>query len=525
MKKIRGAAAMLTAMTLLCNMSACKKAEAETVTVSRETMIDKVKGAWAGKMIGVMYGRPMEFQCCDTIYTPEIEWQPEFVERALLEDDIYGQMNFMKTMELYGQDVSIDSLAHRFAHAEFPLCHANLQARKNYLDGINPAELSTHANNIHCEDIDFQIECDFIGFVNPLMPQSAQKMAERVGAIMSAGDGLYAGIYLSTLHTLAYNNSDIPTIVTEALKSIPAESAYARLINDVIETWKFNPDDWTAAWHMLDEKWAKNDICTPYLPFNIDAKLNGGYIVMALLYGQGDWMKTMEISVRCGQDTDCNTANAAAVLGIINGYEAIPESLRGGIPAIADKCFLFTDYSFNKAVETTIKFIDENVEAAGGKVTEDEYVISVQKPEAAALTEGFDNLRLKYMITAAERDKWVLNGEWRDFVYGDGDADPYIMATRAGDEAIVEFDGSGIAILGSWNTDASRADIYIDGKLMKTIDTYYVTEAGKYQGNRAFLFYDFNLSDGNHTLRIVNAEKSNPASTGHKLYIERLLVY
>ena len=70
----------------------------------------------------------------------------------------------MKTMELYGQDVSIDSLAKNFAYAEFALCHANLQARKNYFDGIPAEELSYPENSIHCEDIDFQIECDFIGF-------------------------------------------------------------------------------------------------------------------------------------------------------------------------------------------------------------------------------------------------------------------------------------------------------------------------------------------------------------------------
>ena len=59
-------------------------------------------------------------------------------------------------------------------------------------------------------------------------------------------------------------------------------------------------------------------------PFNIDAKLNGAYIVMGLLYGEGDPMKTLEISTRCGQDSDCNPSNALAVLGVINGFSGLP---------------------------------------------------------------------------------------------------------------------------------------------------------------------------------------------------------
>ena len=115
---------------LMFTLGACKSAE-EYVEIPAEVMDDKVKGAWAGKMIGVMYGRPMEFVSNSDIYRDSIKWDPKNIEAALLEDDIYGQLNFMKTMELYGQDVSIDSLAKNFAYAEFALSHANLQARKN----------------------------------------------------------------------------------------------------------------------------------------------------------------------------------------------------------------------------------------------------------------------------------------------------------------------------------------------------------------------------------------------------------
>ncbi|MDE6832242.1 MAG: hypothetical protein K2J07_05885 [Muribaculaceae bacterium] len=134
--------------SLLCT-AACSSPTPTPVEITSATMIDKVRGAWAGKMIGVMYGRPMEFQVTDRMYTDSIIWQPENVTASLNEDDIYGQMNFMATMQRLGQDAPTDSLARYFAEAEFGLCHANLQARKNYFDGLRGLDLSSPQNSIH----------------------------------------------------------------------------------------------------------------------------------------------------------------------------------------------------------------------------------------------------------------------------------------------------------------------------------------------------------------------------------------
>lgn len=515
---------IITILLLTLSVSACKSST-DYVDITADVMDDKVRGAWAGKMIGVIYGRPMEFAANSAIYSDSIYWQPENIEKSLMEDDIYGQLNFMMTMERYGQDVSIDSLAKNFAYAEFALCHANLQGRKNYFDGIPAAELSLPCNSIHCEDIDFQIECDFIGFINPCMPQSSNALCEKVGAIMSAADGMYAGMFVSAMHTLAYELSNPKEIIEKALLAIPTESGYAQCIKDVLKAYEENPNDWQAAWELLNEKWAPYDICTPYLPFNIDAKLNGAYVVMGLLYGQRDWAKTMEITVRCGQDTDCNTATAAAVLGLIDGYKAIPEIYKSHLPQIADSCFIHTDYSYNKAVSQTLAFIKENIEKNGGSVDKGIYHIRRQLPEPAPYVKGFHGIEVSELVPVTDQSRWRMKGNWEDFVYGDGDDAPYKVATTPGDSCSIEFEGSGVAILGSWNTDGGRAQVSIDGQPIKTIDTYYVTEAGKFEGNRAYLFYQLDLQKGNHTLSLVNGSIANPKSSGNKIYIEKILVY
>jgi hypothetical protein len=121
---------------------------------------------------------------------------------------------------------------------------------------------------------------------------------------------------------------------------------------------------------MLQDKWAQDHLCPDGrgTPFNIDAKLNGGYVAIALLYGGGDWGKTLEIAVRCGQDSDCNPSSAAGVLGATTGYRGIPERYRAGIPAIGDKQFAFVPYSFNTLADACAAVARKVVEAEGGQV-------------------------------------------------------------------------------------------------------------------------------------------------------------
>ena len=146
----------------------------------------------------------------------------------------------------------------------------------------------------------------------------------------------------------------------------------------------------------------------PGNPFNIDAKLNGAYIAVGLLYGQGDMMKTLEVSTRCGQDADCNPSNAAGVLGCMKGYAALGEKLTGGIAAIEDKNFSHTDYSFKTLIPACQRMTERIIERVGGEVTEDGYVIPLQSPEPPPeLEQWTDQMKiLATPILRSELDQW-----------------------------------------------------------------------------------------------------------------------
>ena len=340
-----------------------------------DTYVDKVQGAWMGKMIGVTFGQPWEFLYQGTPIGFDITdwplsqtrmkdyrsraankseaWNPitsevdnlqivmnhEFVEASEKEhpsfgapdnDDIYINVLFLYSLRRYGIDVDPVTVAHEWDAKIRKVWHANDAGLANIRKGILPPQSGNPRYNLHADDIDFQIESDIFGMIAPGMPQVSNRYDDRMGHIMNYGDGVYGGMFISAMYTQAFFGKNVREVVENGLRAIPSQSLYAQLIRDVIKWHDENPDDWLKTWHLLQSKWGGVDHCPDGYkqPFNIDAKLNGGYVVIGLLYGNGDWYKTMNYATRCGQDADCNPANAAGILGTLIGARGIPTEYR-----------------------------------------------------------------------------------------------------------------------------------------------------------------------------------------------------
>jgi hypothetical protein len=340
-----------------------------------DTYLDKVQGAWLGKMIGVTFGAPWEFQYQNTPIGFDItDWplsparMKDYRQRAVNKaedsppitreadnqkvsinsdfivdsekehpsfgipdnDDIYINLLFLYCMRRYGIDVDPVTVAHEWDKKIRQVWHANEAGLANIRKGILPPDSGNPRYNLHADDIDFQIESDIFGMISPGLPQVSNRYGERMGHIMNYGDGVYGGMFISAMYTQAFFAKNIREVVENGLKAIPAESLYAQAVHDVIQWHDQYPgpgeNDWLKTWHLVQAKWGEVDHCPDGYkkPFNIDAKLNGAYVVMGLLYGNGDWYKTMNYATRAGQDADCNPANAAGILGTLIGAHAIP---------------------------------------------------------------------------------------------------------------------------------------------------------------------------------------------------------
>ncbi|MBI3473700.1 MAG: ADP-ribosylglycohydrolase family protein [Candidatus Solibacter usitatus] len=492
---------------------------AGTRWISLEELHDRIEGGWAGQMIGVSFGAPTEFRFLERINEGELpKWTPGRVSNALDQDDLYVDMTFAKVLDDKGLDATTEDFGAMFREARYRLWHANLAARRALKRGVPAALAGTPKYNAHANDIDFQIESDFIGLMAPGLPRASNDLCWRAGRVMNHGDGIYGGMFVSGMYAAAFFESDPRRVVEAGLACLPPQSPYARVISDVLAWSRQHPNDWRRTWHLIEDKWNKREPCPEGAnkPFNIDAKFNGAYIALGLLYGQGDFWKTLEVATRAGQDSDCNPSNACGVLGVMLGYKRIPEEWKGGIPKLADQKFNYTEFSFNSIVASTQKRAIALVERNGGRLEGQTLVVKVQSPVPAKL-ELWDDYGSPVERVAAADPRWRWSGVWKTPPKSNGK-----LASEKSAAAEIQFDGTGAIVVGPYLPTGGRADVYLDGKLDKTIDVYPDEDSTK-RGES--VWHAFGLKNGRHAIRLVVRGEPYSGSKGSDVGIDALVVF
>jgi hypothetical protein len=481
------------------NKKTYQKAEIQT-GISKTELQDKIKGGWAGQVIGCTFGGPTEFQFKGGMindYQP-IPWDETrclwYYENAPgLYDDVYMDLTFVDVFEKEGLDAPAESHALAFAHAEYKLWHANQAARHNILNGIMPPESGHWLYNPHADDIDFQIEADFAGLMAPGMVNTASEICDKIGHIMNYGDGWYGGVYVAAMYAMAFVTEDVETVVVEALKAIPEESQFYQCINDVINWYYEYPDDWKRNWFEVEKKWSADVGCPDgvFKDFNIDAKINAAYIVIGLLYGEGDFSATMEISTRCGQDSDCNPASAGGILGTMMGYSSIPEFWKNPVYPVEDMDFKYTTMSLNEVYEIGTKHALTMLEKNGANTAGENIEIPFQKIEAVRLEVGFEN---HYPLERKSANK-ILNDKNSEFT--------------------LDFSGNGFALQGWAQSNSEEEEIEIEMRIDGGEAETFVMPVS-FQKRRHELAWKYNLPEGEHnvTIKMLNAKQGNRVNVG-----------
>lgn len=475
-----------------------------TLSISKEVLKDKIKGGWAGQTVGVTFGGPTEFRFCGTMIQDyqTIKWYDGYLKNTMennagLYDDIYMDLTFVDVFEKHGLDAPVDEFAQAYAKADYMLWHANQAGRYNILHGIKAPQSGHWLNNPHADCIDYQIESDFAGLMSPGMPNTASEISDKIGHIMNYGDGWYGGIYVGAMYTLAFTSNDISYVVKEALKTVPVQSRFYKVIHDVINWHAVYPNDWKRTWFEIEKKWTEDIGCPDgvFVPFNIDATVNAAYVVMGLLYGEGDFTKTMDITTRAGQDSDCNPSSAGGILGALIGYNNIPPYWKMGLTQAEPIDFKYTTMSLNDVYDIGFKHALQVIEKNGGKVVGNNVTIKIQQPKPVRLEQSFEG---HYPIDKRRVDK-ILKDEYQ-----------------------FDFEGIGFVMLGEsaeWDSKSAyvaKAELYVDNNLVETAEL-----PASYTTRRYELFWKYQLPKQKHTVRvkILNPDEKNP------IQINDILVY
>jgi len=359
---------MLCALVLLAG---CGEESRPTRSIGIQQLRDKISGAWVGQFAGVAWGMTTEFFYLGEII-PEEEvpvWAPEWINIGYVQDDVYVEIPFIQAMREHGINCDWSHFGAAFADTSFALWHANLAGRENLQAGITVPDSGHYRNNEHCDDIDWQIEADFAGIIAPGLPGVAAEIAWRGGHVMNYGDGVYGGAWVAAMHAEAFFAESIGDIVEAGRRAVPEGSQFREVIDDVIAWHQQYPDDWTSTWQALQDKWGEVDRCPDGLdhPYNIDAKINGAYVLIGLLYGMGDFEDSMRISMRCGQDSDCNPSTVGSILGNYLGLSGIP--LRFKTALDSTEYFSHTSATLDDCLTWCEDLAYEVLKSTGGNIT------------------------------------------------------------------------------------------------------------------------------------------------------------
>ena len=362
--------------------------------LTEETYLEKIKGAWLGQMIGVTFAEHFNLRWQNEIVPfninnymrirPEIvkkmnrvlarsggrNWtriQNKFINQKKNweafqpssvsdEDDLFLELIYLHTFEqgsfctLTSKHFADDWLKYLSYDR---IWHASRSAYLNFKKNIWPPQSGNVENNEHANGIDFQISSDIIGLISPGLPQASRKWSKIIGQMMCSDDGIYAGMFIAGMYSCAFFEKNIDTVIAAGLKSIPKESQFCNIINEVITLSK-KKSDWKETWQIITDKWRCNDknLQNKKNSLNMEAFLNSAYLTIGLIYGNGDFEKTLNIATRCGQNCIGNAANAAGILGCLLGENGIPADLKNPL-----KCTI-TNYSIQEIFPQKINLDD-----------------------------------------------------------------------------------------------------------------------------------------------------------------------
>ncbi len=309
---------------------------------------DKVRGAWLGAAVGGALGMSVEgmhkrdlkpyleglgqWPLSDYIktrppqrarggrasYTAD-NWGPAGFGPD--DDSLYQIANLLlieeKGPEITSQDIADQWLA-SFSVFEARNCGRAVRVAERLLkDGVKPPESGRHEFG---EFMGGQMKGEFWGY---LLPGNAAAAAEygRIDAeVAFHTDGVYGEMFMAALTAEAFFESDPVRLLEAGLDAIPSDCDYASCIRDVMEWHRQVPGDWEETHARIDEKWAPEGSEKMRRVFP-----NNAVNALALLYGEGDFDRTVSIAVMAGWDTDTNAGDVGPVMGVVLGAGAIAE--------------------------------------------------------------------------------------------------------------------------------------------------------------------------------------------------------
>jgi ADP-ribosylglycohydrolase len=316
---------------------------------------ERVYAGVLGKLIGVYLGRPVEGWSYDRITAAHGEVDRYIHESrgmplVVTDDDVSGTFTFLRAMPDNGNDPKLTpeqignawlnyiverrtilwwgGVGNSTEHTAYVRLQAGVPAPASGSIALNGKTVA--------EQIGSQIFIDGWGMIAPGDPELAADFARRASSVSHDGEAIYGAQVVAAMEAQAFVEPDLNRLIDVGVSLIPADSKIARLIADIREWHAAEPD-----WRKARELVAANYGYDKYIGA-CHMVPNHALIILSLLYGDDDFRKSLMIVNTAGWDTDCNSGNVGAILGIKNGLATIDESPYDWRGPVADRLYLAT---------------------------------------------------------------------------------------------------------------------------------------------------------------------------------------
>ena len=346
-------------------------------TISADNYYDKVYGAWKATMFANHAGLDLQGVYIEEPGPPG-SFSPPFLEEWSTDDDTHVEWVDLHILETHGLDPTAEEIRLEWVdHLNHDIWVSTRRARDLMDEGLLPPETGNAENNPDgAWSIDAQLQTELFGMLAPGMPAVASAYAKRFAQVTNSGPAVEASVFFAALYSLAFFEDDVPTLIAAARQLTEDQAIIAPIVDNVVLWHQQNPEDWRLTRQLIRDEYDTD-------PMWWASRVNFAVTVMALLYGESDILRTIEIAALAGWDADNTMATAAGLLGLIHGYNGLPD-------AIANS----TDIYFNEDVtgalpryDTVTQFAvrtqilaEALISNAGGATLHGVYRIPAQSP-------------------------------------------------------------------------------------------------------------------------------------------------
>ena len=308
-------------------------------TLSVEVYQDKVYASWLGQIIGNIYGLPHENQYIEEPGPDEFPygykgWTLEYMQEvngAFSDDDTDIEYMYLLAMEEKGPEPSYAELKDRWIHhVRERVWLANRAALAFMHYGYTPPITGMRHINPHWFQIDPQLVNEIWAVTSPGMVQYAAAKSGWAARITNDDWGVEPTIHYGAMYAAAFFESDIHRLIDIGTQALPQGSRFASTVEEMKALYCKYPDDWLKSRKEMADKYYHAEPLETRTIWN--ANLNGACGILALLYGEGDFQKTLDIACAMGFDADNQAATMCGLLGVALGTDGLPTNLLQPLP-------------------------------------------------------------------------------------------------------------------------------------------------------------------------------------------------